>query len=47
MLTGSVFAVRYGRVEKDRKVIMPETPTINKLQSETFSKREDSSSSSE
>lgn len=33
MLTGSVFAVRYGRVEKDRKVITPETPSLDKLPS--------------
>lgn len=45
-ITGSVFAIRYGRVEKDMKAVHPETPSLSQLHSETFEKREPSSSSS-
>lgn len=46
VLTGSVFAIRFGRIEKDRRTVIPETPTISQLHSETFEKRNESSSSS-
>jgi hypothetical protein len=46
MLTGSVFGVRYGKIEKERRTIMPESPIIHELHSETFEKREATSESS-
>ena len=48
-LTGCVFGVRYGRVQKDTRAVHPETPSMNHLKdmhSETFERRENSSSSS-
>jgi hypothetical protein len=46
MLTGSVFGIRYGRLEKDRKVVMPEMPLKSDLHSETFERRQKSSEDS-
>lgn len=42
MLTGSVFAVRYSRIEKDPKAFMKDPP----LKDEISSQREDSSDTS-
>lgn len=44
MLTGSVFAIRYGRIEQDPKVYLKDPPII--FQNELSSKREDSSDTS-
>jgi hypothetical protein len=44
MLTGSVFAIRYSRIEKDPKVYLQDPPVI--LTEEVSSKREDSSDTS-
>jgi len=46
VLTGCVFGTRYGRVEKDMKVVRPETPSVHHLHSETFEKKEKESSES-
>jgi hypothetical protein len=38
-ITGCVFGMRYGRVEKDMRVVRPETPSLKHLrdeQSDTF-----------
>lgn len=43
MLTGSVFAVRYSRIEKDPKTFMEDPPI---LKDEVSSRRGDSSDSS-
>jgi hypothetical protein len=36
VLTGSVFGIRYGRMERDRKVVMPEAALSSDVHSETF-----------
>lgn len=37
MLTGNIFGIRYGRLEKVRKIVMPELPVLSSdLHSETF-----------
>jgi hypothetical protein len=50
MLTGSVFGVRYGRIEKEHRTVMPEMPLKSDMHSETFERRQkdsDDSSSDE
>lgn len=46
MLTGSVLGIRYGRIDKERRTVMPEVPLSSDLHSETFEKRQQSSDSS-
>lgn len=46
MLTGTVFGIRYGRIEKELKIVMPEMPVASEMHSETFEKRQQSSDSS-
>ena len=45
MLTGCVFGTRYGRVEKDMRVVRPDTPSVHHL-SETFEKKQKDSEES-
>jgi hypothetical protein len=46
MLTGSVFGTRYGRLEKDKRIVMPEVPLKSDMHSETFERRQKSSEDS-